>query len=174
MMRTLTIAASLAAAACSSESGNGNSANETRDTGGQIVNSIQMNPGRWKSKIQVADAVVDGMAPDELARAKEETNGQVHTMCLTAKDLANPAEEIFSTGSAQCKYDHFTMKNGKIDAFMRCDSPEGSETITMKGAFEATRYRLETVATVTGKQNSRMTMLVDGEYLGACTGDEDG
>ena len=44
--------------------------------------------------------------------------------CLTPEDAKQPKEEILRRqGQRNCRYDHFTMGGGKIDAAMRCERP---------------------------------------------------
>jgi hypothetical protein len=175
-MRTSLIVAALGLAACHSQphtDANGRSTSGTQQSGAKLGSPVKMKPGRWQSTIEVVHVVADRMSAEDLAQLRDTEGRQVHTMCLTAKDLANPLADIFGIENAQCKYDHLTMTGGKIDGIMRCESPEAIQTITMTGKFDDRSYRLETVADIRGKQTLKLSMRVTGQYAGECTGEED-
>ena len=67
------------------------------------------------------------MPPEAAAQVKQamaKNGSHEFTTCLTEEDVKQPKGKFF-TGNEQCRYDHFTMGDGQIDAAMRCPSGQG-------------------------------------------------
>ena len=93
--------------------------------------------------------------------------------CLTEEDVKQPEGKFF-TGNDQCRYDHFTMSGGKIDAAMRCDATGGgTQVMTMKGNYSPESYSMRMEMKTSGGQGAAgamtMRMRVDSKRVGACT-----
>ena len=106
--------------------------------GGQFIRA-----GEWKSTGSIEEMSIPGMSAEESARMKATmAKSGIHefSTCLTEEDVKQP-EGSFFTGNDQCRYDHFTMSGGKIDAAMRCPNQGGgTQVMTMKGTYAPERY----------------------------------
>ncbi len=132
--------------------------------------------GKWTVKGQIEDIQVPGM-PAELAdRIKQAGAGMDGTeSCVTEADVKKPAADFF-TGNKSCKYDHFTMGNGKIDARMRCGAGGGTQLTTMTGTYGPENYRMAMTtamenpaqSSATGMEGMTMKLSVEGKRVGAC------
>src|SRR5689334_4355385 len=78
-----------------------------------------VRPGLWQSKVTIEKFEIPGMPPEMAQKMKSAmAQGQVHDSqtCLTPEDVKKPKEDFFAGKDTQCRYDHFTMGGGKIDA----------------------------------------------------------
>ena len=78
-----------------------------------------VRPGLWQSKVTIEKFEIPGMPPEMAQKMKSVmAQGQVHDFhtCLTAEDVKQPKEDFFTGKNSECRYDHFTMGGGKIDA----------------------------------------------------------
>lgn len=135
-----------------------------------------VRPGKWQSNVTIEAFEVPGMPPEAVKRMKSavaQNQQQGFTTCLTPEDVKQPKGKFF-TGNEQCRYDHFTMGNGKIDAAMRCPSGEGmTQVMTMKGTYSPEEYTMR--MTMKGEGVSKpvsgmnMQMRVDSKRIGECS-----
>lgn len=101
-------------------------ADQVADAGGseQFV-----RPGKWQSRIQIEKFDIPGAPPGAAdAMRGMEQRAQVHESCLTAEQAKRPKEDFFATAGKNCRYDRFTMGNGKIDAVMNCSGQGMAQT----------------------------------------------
>jgi hypothetical protein len=183
MKRQLILALGLAAlTACNKEpdihatnASVGEVAEQVRDAAG----SHFIEPGRWESKVTVLDIDVPGLPAQfakgmKLAMEKQQEHG--YASCLTEADVKKPKEDFFAGKNNNCRYDHFTMSNGTIDAVMRCTG-KSSEimTMTMKGTYSPTSYEATMAMDVSGGPGGhgmKMRSHSESHRVGECTGDE--
>lgn len=131
--------------------------------------------GEWKSTGTIEEMTIPGMSEAESARMKQTmAKSGIHefSTCLTEEDVKQPEGKFF-TGNDQCRYDHFTMSGGKIDAAMRCAAPGGgTQVMTMKGDYSPESYnmRMEMKTSAAPGTAGAMTMRmrVDSRRVGAC------
>ena len=138
-----------------------------------------VRPGEWTSHVTIEEFSVPGMPPEmaknmQTAMARQGAND--FKSCLTAEDVKKPKGDFF-TGNDQCRYDHFKMGDGKIDAAMRCDGgPSGTQQVmTMTGTYSPEQYEMH--MTMNAAQGSSepaakgmtMKMLVESKRIGECT-----
>jgi hypothetical protein len=138
-----------------------------------------VRPGLWESKVTVEQFDMPGMPPEMQARMKTMmAQNQAHNFktCLTAEDVKRPKEDFFAGKNNQCRYDHFTMGGGKIDAAMRCGEHGGSQLMQMAGTYSPDSYQVQTSMKAQGgdKQEAGMSMRmrVEANRVGECTGKE--
>ena len=77
----------------------------------------------WQSKVTIDQLDIPGMPAGMAQRMKSmmaEKQEHGFQTCLTAEDVKRPKEDFFAGRNKECRYDHFTMGGGKIDATMRC------------------------------------------------------
>ena len=132
--------------------------------------------GKWTVTGQIDDIQVPGM-PAGLAEQMKERGRAMPgtTSCITEADAKKPAADFF-TGNKSCKYDHFTMGGGKIDARMRCGIAGGTQLTTMTGSYGAESYRMAMTTAMenpsqgsaSGMEGMTMKLSVEGKRIGDC------
>ena len=131
--------------------------------------------GEWKSTSAIEEMSIPGMSEAESSRMKQamaKSGINEFSTCLTEEDVKQPEGKFF-TGNDQCRYDHFTMSNGKIDAAMRCNAPGGgNQLMTMKGNYSPESYsmrmEMKTAAAAGAAGAVTMRIRVDSRRVGAC------
>ena len=139
-----------------------------------------VRPGKWESKVSITEFDVPGMPP-EMAQQMKQSMAQFQERnfetCLTKEDVKQPKEDFF-TGSKnnQCRYDHFTMGGGKIDAVMRCEENGASQIMRMAGNYSPDSYDMRMAMEREGGEKAMgamtMKMRVESHRIGECTSDE--
>ncbi len=139
-----------------------------------------VRPGLWESKITIEQLDVPGMPPEMAGKmksmmAEKQMNASRH--CLTPEDVKRPTEDMFAGQNKQCRYDHFNMGGGKIDAVMRCGDKNASQVMQMSGTYSPDSYQMRMANTVEagakGAQGAMaMKMRIDARRIGECTGKE--
>ena len=137
-----------------------------------------IEPGKWQTKISVLNVEVPGMPPQAAQQMKQMmTKAQAHTYdtCLTEADVKRPKEDFFAGESNDCRYDHFTMSGGKIDAALRCDAKSsGTMTMTINGTYSSDSYEATMAMDMSRGSEGGMKIRSRSEShrVGECTGDE--
>ena len=137
-----------------------------------------IEPGKWRTKVSVLNVDVPGMPPQMAQEMRENmAKMQEHTYdsCLTEADVKRPKEGFFAGRNNECRYDHFTMSGGKIDAVMHCTGrPSGATTMTINGTYSRDSYEATMAMDVSGGREGGMKMRSHSEShrAGQCTGDE--
>ncbi len=132
--------------------------------------------GEWKSTGTIEEMSIPGMSAEDSARMKQAmAKSGIHEFrtCLTEEDVKQPEGKFF-TGNDDCRYDHFTMSGGKIDAALNCKGAGGaSNTMTMKGNYSPDSYSMRMEMKSAGAPGASgpmtMRMRVDSKRVGACT-----
>ena len=151
-------------------------AKQVADAGGR---DRFVQPGKWRSQVRIEKFELPGAPPEAAAAMRNlEDRAQTFETCLTAEQAKRPKEDFFAGANKNCRYDHFTMGDGKIDAVMKC-SGEGSaggkgvaQTMAMKGTYGPNAYQMQMSMQAdagTGPAGGmKMTMRVDAERVGEC------
>lgn len=138
-----------------------------------------VDPGRWETKVSLLDIEVPGMPP-QMAQQMKQTMGKLqdntYATCLTDADVKKPKEDFFAGKNHNCRYDHFTMSGGKIDAALKCPG-RGSESMAMAitGSYSRDSYEATMAMDVSGGprgQGMKMRSHSESHRVGACKGDE--
>lgn len=138
-----------------------------------------VEPGKWQTKFTLLDIDMPGMPP-QMAQQMKQTMTKVqdntYDTCLTPADVKRPKEDFFAGRNNDCRYDHFTMSGGKIDAAMRCER-KGSETMTMaiNGSYSRDSYEATMAMDVTGGpggKGMKMRSRSESHRVGECTAEE--
>lgn len=139
-----------------------------------------VNPGRWVSKVTIEQMTMPGIPAGAAAQMKS-LAGQVqtHESCLTPEEVKQPKADFFAGNDKNCRYDHFTMAGGKIDAQMTCQAPgkgDSAMKMTMAGTYSGDAYQMEMGMTSDAgdalTKGMAMKMRVDANRVGQCTGKE--
>ena len=138
-----------------------------------------VRPGQWESSVQLESIDVPGMPPEAVAQMKK-TMARVatgHKSCLTKEQAMKPKEDFFAGASSNCRYDKFSMDDGKMSGIMRCTSPQGGGTqlIDFDGAYSPESYEMRMTSTVEGASPAgpmKMVMHMTSKRTGECDGSE--
>ena len=135
-------------------------------------------PGRWETVMTIEDMQIPDMPPQMAEKMKAHMGqGMKHVSCLTPEEAKRPKGDFFG-GEKECRYDHFKMAGGTIDAKMVCAMQGATRTMTMNGSYSANTYHMAITSAGTGPSgamgNMSMKMKIDGNRTGVCTGKEDG
>lgn len=166
------------AAGCSSEKSVTATNASVADVQNQVEaagGSMQMRPGRWEGTMTVRNAAAPGTKAAEIGQ----TESRPIKVCVTA-DQVKPGNNPFIAQMQQgCKYDHFKLADGKIDAAMTCARPGVTLKNKINGAFTDDTYRLTSLAEVTGDSAGPLAGVksestIEAKRTGDCRGDENG
>ncbi len=177
-MRTVVlIAALLPLAACDSgpdvEMENASVAEVAREMGKEVADDSFVRPGLWSTSVTVTELEMPGM-PAEVRESmrKSMTRAQGHESCLTPEQAKRPNEDFFAGAGKACRYDHFKMGDGKIDAKMRCQHEGVTQQMEMAGTYSPDSYtmnmttRTDMPDTPMGAMTMKMT--VESKRVGEC------
>ena len=139
------------------------------------ADQIALNPGLWESKVTVEKFDVPGM-PAEMAKMMKskmaETAASGHSFCLTPEEAQKPKEDFFTGKDNECRYEHFTMGGGKIDAMMHCGK---AQTMQMAGTYSPDSYQMQTAMKMAPDKGDEtgsgmeMQMRVEARRVGECS-----
>ena len=136
---------------------------------------VTIAPGRWEA-MAATEMKMPGLSPAQQAQVARK---QTMISCVTPEQVKQ--HRALFTGNKEldksCKYDHFTMGGGKLDAAMSCAMGGAQSAMTMKGSYGADRYAMTMTMAAKGAgpmaaMNSTVT--IDAKRVGACRGDEKG
>jgi len=168
----------LAVAACGSKS----SVSEKNASVEQVANSVReasgdqglVSPGKWQSTVTIEEMSMPGL-PLEAQEQMKTMVARAHTSetCLTPEEVKQPKGGFFG-GNDSCRYDHFNMGGGKIDAQMHCSQSGTTQVMEMSGTYSPDHYEMHMKSHTEGGpgQAVSMQMKVDSKRIGACTGKE--
>ncbi len=134
-------------------------------------------PGKWSSTVAVVEMNSPSMPPELQAQMKAQL-GQPRTVeaCLTADQVDNP-ERMIGNVPASCKYDRYTMGNGKMNGTMRCEQNGMVQEMTVAGTYADDAYSLTIDNKTSVPANAAvgqpagamaMKMKVESRRLGEC------
>ena len=138
-----------------------------------------ISPGRWEGTMTMHDMKMPKLPPAQQAQlAGRMGASQSIISCVTEEEVK--AKRGFFTGQndadKSCRYDHFTMAGGKIDAAMNCSRASTKMTATMTGTYAPDHYHMD-MASATDSDSPyaamSMTMTIDAKRTGACRGTPD-
>lgn len=136
-----------------------------------------LTPGRWEGSATVTDIEISGAPPDAAAKIKQSlARTEPFVQCLTAKEVRKSAADLFALGE-DCRYEHFNLANGHIDAKMQCNRGGALVDATTVGQFSRDSIHV-TITSKTANAPDRlmsvqkMTLEFDARRIGKCKGDE--
>lgn len=136
------------------------------------VDKVMMRPGLWQSKVTIGEVNVPG-APPEMSAAMSGRTSEERTYCLSEAEAKKPGENFFAGNKNECRYDHFTMDGGKIDAAMRCTHEQMTQLVNFKGTYTPEAYQMAMDTKVEGGPREMagmsMSMKVDSKRVGECS-----
>ena len=133
---------------------------------------VYVTPGKWVSKVMIENLHVPGAPPAMEAQMKGR-GSEERDYCLTPEEAKKPKENFFAGNQNECRYDHFTMGDGKIDAAMRCTHEKMTQLVDFKGSYSPEAYQLAMDSKVEGGPSDMagmsMSMRVDAKRVGECS-----
>ena len=151
-------------------------AKKVRESG---ADQSMVRPGLWQSKVTIDQLDMPGMPADMADRMKAmmaERQPHDYQTCLTPEDVKRPKEDFFAGKNNECRYDNFTMGDGKIDAVMHCGKGDSQQTMQMAGTYSPERYEMQMSTKSEGGEAAQrgmaMRMRVEAHRIGECTGKE--
>jgi hypothetical protein len=132
-----------------------------------------VRPGKWQSRVQIEEFELPGAPPEaKAAMRRMHDRAQVYESCLTAENAKRPKEDFFAGANKNCRYERFTMGDGKIDAVMKCTGEGMAQTMAMQGRYGPDSYQMrmsmEADAGAGPPGGMTMTMRVDAKRVGEC------
>jgi hypothetical protein len=137
--------------------------------------SFQVNPGKWESKVTVEAIEIPGMPAavrEQMKKGFAEHQATGFTSCLTPEQAKKPKEDFFAGKDNNCRYDHFKMGDGKIDAKMRCDGGGATQVMAMAGSYSPEAYTMTVETIREGRAGpggeAKMKLRMEAKRIGAC------
>ena len=131
--------------------------------------------GKWQTKVTMEDIEIPGMplrTQEQMKSFFAEQQNITVDYCVSPEEARKPGGKFF-TGkeSKDCRYDHFTMSGGKVDAVMRCQGQgSGSMTMTMTGTYTPDSSTTRSEMVISGGREGKMTMkaVAEAHRVGEC------
>jgi hypothetical protein len=134
-----------------------------------------IQPGKWQSTMTIEEMHMPGMPAEQQEQMKKMfAQAKVSETCITPEEAQKPTAKMFA-GNDQCRYDHFTMGGGKIDAEMHCNEAGSKQTMTMAGTYSPNSYAMHMSTQTEGGPAGEavsMKMRVEAKRIGQCTAKE--
>lgn len=152
----------------------GNEVSQAVKQSGVMAETIE--PGLWQSKTTISEMNIPGLPPQMAGKMKQSmAEGRMRPSrhCVTEADVKKPKEDFFGADK-DCKFQRFTMGNGKMDIAMVCNREGSTQTMNMSGSYTPTTYSLDMAMNARGGEGEGMSMKghVDARRVGQCTGKE--
>ena len=129
-----------------------------------------LSPGLWQETLVFALDSVNGSQDVAAQMQSALPSPRPHSDCYTAADLAHP-QDLFLAGAEQsCRFSHFVMANGRIEASGDCADKSGQTMhVTGTGQYSAAGYDF----TFTGTAQAGQLALAfrgrdSGRRIGTC------
>ena len=142
------------------------------------VQNVFVSPGHWQMTMTIGELSIPGMTPAMAEKMKAHMGKpRVFESCVTPEEAAKPKEDFFAKGTGNCRYQHFAMGAGKIDAAMQCREDGMSRTMTMTGTYGPDSYQMNMSSAGEGQAGNpmggmTMKMNMAAKRTGPCTGKE--
>lgn len=136
-----------------------------------------IKPGEWESTVTIEDISMPGMPAGAAAKMKDMVaSGRVTKTCVSPEEVKKPDPEFFA-GTDKCRYDHFNMGGGTIDAEMHCAQNGGTQVMQLNGSYSPETYTMHMSSKAEGEgqgpaANMTMKMKVEAKRIGECTDKE--
>lgn len=135
------------------------------------VDKTTLRPGLWSATVKVDNVSAPGVPP-QVEQQMRQGIGQAKTMteCLTEENAKKPFER-FVEGLDDCRYDHFSMGEGKIASKLICTKNGLSRSMVLQGTYDKEKYNLQMQSEAMGQgpiKRINMTMTLDAKRVGDC------
>lgn len=141
------------------------------------ASDMYLHAGEWHVTSMIEDMSIPGMpaaAQAQMKKSMMQSPNFDFRYCLTEDEAKKPGGKFFTGNqNKNCRYDHFTMGGGKIDAALRCDQTDTGQTMamTMTGTYSPESYENRLTMKIEGGHENGMTMKMraKAERVGACS-----
>jgi hypothetical protein len=142
-----------------------------------VADDLYLKAGAWQVTSTLQEMGIPGLPPEAQSEMKQlmgSRGNANYRFCLTPEQAKRPGGKFFNRqADKNCRYDHFTMGKGKIDAVMRCAAPEGSMTMTIAGNYSADSYSTQVSMDMAASQGTMtMKMRSQAHRVGECTAED--
>lgn len=136
------------------------------------LSSVRIEPGQWEATNEIIEASAPGLPPEAL----KQMIGRKTTVsnCVTEEQAEKPdANFLAAQQNANCKYEDFSMRGGRMNGRMVCsggDSP-GQMEMTMDGEYGARSYDMTMDMAMMGMPagaDMKMKARTTGRRIGDC------
>ena len=126
---------------------------------------MQMQPGQWEFHATVTSVDMPGAPPQVIEAIRKPTTRR---QCVTPADAARGPLKMMKD-MEQCEVTRQSMDNGKLDALLVCDGPDGHVTrAVITGNVTPAKFTMQAAVETTGRQASKLTGVQTGERVGDC------
>jgi hypothetical protein len=172
MRASITAAAALLLVACGGRDDAGNAqadGSEAAAGGAGEEAGVTMEAGEWETTVQVVDMSMPNLPAGVSMPTPPTTTVR---SCLTPEQVRRPDADFF-TGSQQsgCTYENMSMRNGRIQGSVQCDTGAGTMRSTFEGQFTPTSYEMTQRMQMAGEgagAGMNMESRVTGRRIGDC------
>lgn len=180
-MKRLTIFLTALLAGCGSQPGvtaaNASASEVANKVAAAGSGSMFLAPGHWEGNIKITSVEMPGTSPQVAERmSRAMTRDRAIESCLTPEEAERPKGAFFGGDDENCRYEHFKMAGGMIDAAMVCRHEGTKRVTTMKGSYSPDSYQMAMTMKSEGGTgpgaNMSMAMHITAARMGACTGME--
>jgi hypothetical protein len=142
-----------------------------------VADDLYLKAGAWQVTSTLEEMGIPGLSPEAqsgMKRLMGSRGNAKYRFCLTPEQAKRPGGKFFNRqADKNCRYDHFTMGKGKIDAVMRCAAPEGSMTMSIAGNYSADSYSTRVAMEMGASEGTmKMKMRSEAHRVGDCTAEE--
>jgi hypothetical protein len=135
------------------------------------VDKTTLHPGLWAVTVKVDNISAPGVPP-EMEQQMRKGIGQTRTMteCMTQEQAKKPFEN-FAKGQDDCRYDHFTMGDGKVDSKLICTKDGLSRSMLLQGTYSPEQYNMQMQSEALGQgriKRINMSMTLNAKRAGEC------
>lgn len=134
------------------------------------------NPGRWEMSVAMGKVEMTGVpaaAKDMLA--KQAGTATTMAICITP-EMANKTDGAMfkNAGPADCKYDRFSMADGKIDGVMNCSTGGQKINIATSGTYSSDAWDMASKINTDmgGGRTMAIESITKAKRVGECDGSE--
>jgi hypothetical protein len=142
----------------------------------QVAKSdLKPKPGRWESTMKIEAMDMPGMSPEAKKMMENAQAERKMATCLSKEDAEKPASSLFSPANSGCKYDHFTMADGKMDGALTCEHGPEKISMTMSGTYSPEAFAVHTTSKVEmpgGRPPMTSQVSMTSAWKGECNGTE--
>jgi hypothetical protein len=143
-----------------------------------VADDVYLKAGEWQVTSTLEEMGIPRLSPQAQSEMKTlmgSRGNSNYRFCLTPEQAKRPGGKFFNRqADKNCRYDHFTMGKGKIDAVMRCAAPEGSMTMTIAGNYSANNYATQVAMEMGASQGTmKMKMHSEAHRIGECSAEDE-
>lgn len=155
----------------------------TNATAGEVAGLMRaaaekraMKPGEWRLQVQVVSAETSEgpMAADDPKMALLKGQERNVAGCREAKDLKPLDLDQLEKVAGECRFAHYTLTGGKLDAAFECTQTNGNKmAMTARGTTAPERFdvTLDQKSGTPGSENYvALELRATGTRLGECRG----